>query len=91
MKKRDIILAIGHELESAKKKFPEWPTDKIHAAAIVAEECGEGAGEDQCAGEELYITTDFRPQKGQAHALAVLLLYAAWAWVAGVVADVLDR
>ena len=29
------------ELALAMKKYPTWPTDPIHAAAIVQEECGE--------------------------------------------------
>jgi len=29
------------ELNRAIEKFPTWPDDPIHAAAIVAEECGE--------------------------------------------------
>lgn len=37
----NIIFDIGQELEKAKRKFPEWPTDPIHAAMIVAEESGE--------------------------------------------------
>jgi NTP pyrophosphatase (non-canonical NTP hydrolase) len=32
---------VQQELAGALHKFPEWPTDPIHAAAIVAEECGE--------------------------------------------------
>lgn len=32
---------VQHELDEALRKFPGWPTDPIHAAAIVAEECGE--------------------------------------------------
>lgn len=34
---RNILI----ELRKAKKKFPKWPIDPIHAAAIVAEESGE--------------------------------------------------
>lgn len=33
--------AIKKELSRAKNKFPWWPTDPIHAAAIVQEEAGE--------------------------------------------------
>ena len=32
---------VQYELDEALRKFPEWPTDPIHAATIVAEECGE--------------------------------------------------
>lgn len=36
-----VLKAIEEELERARKKFPKWPKDHIHAAAIVAEEAGE--------------------------------------------------
>jgi hypothetical protein len=36
-----IIQEIQDELERAMRKFPQWPTDPIHAAAVIAEECGE--------------------------------------------------
>lgn len=36
-----ILTAVLTELERAKSKFPQWPTDPIHAAAIVSEESGE--------------------------------------------------
>lgn len=29
------------ELEKAEHKHPNWPTDPVHAASILAEECGE--------------------------------------------------
>ena len=32
---------IHAELVRAKRKFPQWPTDPVHAAAIVSEEAGE--------------------------------------------------
>lgn len=32
---------IQAELARARKKFPNWPTDPIHAAAVIAEEAGE--------------------------------------------------
>lgn len=35
------INGIIHELTKAKTKWPEWPVDPIHAAAILAEEAGE--------------------------------------------------
>ena len=37
----EITQAINQEMERAKEKFPWWPEDQIHAAAIVAEEAGE--------------------------------------------------
>lgn len=33
--------AVFHEVYMAKLKYPAWPIDPIHAAAVVAEECGE--------------------------------------------------
>lgn len=36
-----ILLLIEKELDRAIEKFPEWPTDPIHAASVVAEESGE--------------------------------------------------
>jgi len=36
-----IFEDVRHELDRAMHAFPEWPTDPIHAATIVAEECGE--------------------------------------------------
>ena len=32
---------VNKEMERAKTKFPWWPEDQIHAAAIVAKEAGE--------------------------------------------------
>jgi hypothetical protein len=35
------MICIAMELQNATEKHPNWPTDKIHAAAIVGEESGE--------------------------------------------------
>ena len=37
----DSIALIEEELIRARDKFPKWPVDPIHAAAIVSEEAGE--------------------------------------------------
>ena len=37
----DILEAIAAEVGRAMRKFPAWPSDPIHAAAVIAEECGE--------------------------------------------------
>lgn len=41
MKNDEVINLVFSELEKAEQKHPGWPDDKIHAAAIVAEEAGE--------------------------------------------------
>ncbi len=41
MKIEEISKLIFAEILAAEKKFPGWPKDVVHAAAIVAEECGE--------------------------------------------------
>jgi NTP pyrophosphatase (non-canonical NTP hydrolase) len=37
----DVFAEIVNELERATEKFPTWPTDALHAFAIVNEEVGE--------------------------------------------------
>lgn len=41
MNLKQIIDAIVSEMARAQEKFPEWPTDPVHAAAILGEEFGE--------------------------------------------------
>lgn len=37
----EILAQVRLELERATQKFPTWPTDPLHAVAIVGEEFGE--------------------------------------------------
>lgn len=40
----DEVVAVGlvlNELQAAKRAWPEWPTDLVYGAAVVAEEAGE--------------------------------------------------
>jgi hypothetical protein len=37
----EALKMLGEELQSAERKFPGFPTDPIHAAAILQEEAGE--------------------------------------------------
>ena len=37
----DIILAALTELERARRLYPAWPADLVHAAAVASEEMGE--------------------------------------------------
>ena len=36
-----VIEAVLGEVQRASKKFPEWPTDPLHAVAVLGEEFGE--------------------------------------------------
>lgn len=36
-----VMGLIAQELQRAELKHPTWPTDQVHAAAVVAEEAGE--------------------------------------------------
>lgn len=38
---QNLLKAVGGEIQRASKKFPAWPRDAVHAAAIIAEEMGE--------------------------------------------------
>lgn len=41
MTKDQVIEKVFEELRKAEEKFPGWPDDPVHGAAIVAEEAGE--------------------------------------------------
>jgi NTP pyrophosphatase (non-canonical NTP hydrolase) len=41
MKALGVVSDIVAELERAERKFPGWPVDPVHAAAVVVEEAGE--------------------------------------------------
>lgn len=37
----DVYAAVAAELQRARSKYPQWPLDIVHAAAIASEESGE--------------------------------------------------
>lgn len=37
----DVLSAVWIELSAALQKFPSWPTDPLHAVAVIGEEFGE--------------------------------------------------
>ena len=41
MKVCDVLESFSFEMKRAERKFPGWPTDPIHAAAVLQEEAGE--------------------------------------------------
>ena len=41
MELQEVLFEIETELGMAIKKFPNWPTDGLHAVAIIGEESGE--------------------------------------------------
>ena len=41
MTKAEAIALVVSEIERAESKFPGWPQDPVHAAAVVVEESGE--------------------------------------------------
>ncbi len=41
MMEKETSKLVRCEMERARAKFPDWPRDGIHAAAIVCEEAGE--------------------------------------------------
>ena len=37
----EIVSEVARELQRAKELYPSWPSDPIHAVALMAEEAGE--------------------------------------------------
>jgi len=54
----EINADVMAELQRATKKFPTWPTDPLHAKAIVDEEVGEL--------EQAILQTTYEPHKSNA-------------------------
>lgn len=74
MTKDDAINLIIDELERATLAWPEWPTDPVHAAAVLAEEAGEVV---QAALEFVYQDGDREPmgiEATQVGAMAIRFL-----------------
>ena len=54
-----VLREIQEEVERAMRKFPQWPTDPIHAATVIAEECGEL--------QKAVLEAVYEPHKGSRH------------------------
>ena len=68
-----IIKEVREEMDRAEAKFPGWPVDPIHGAAIVAEEAGEAL---QAALDYYYDRSDERPlRKELIHTAAMALRF----------------
>ena len=74
MDHHEILVEIQSELDRARAKFPAWPDDKIHAAAILGEEAGELL---QAALDYTYTNGEFermREEAVQCGAMAIRFL-----------------
>lgn len=54
---RQAVALVIQELLRAKEKHPRWPTDPVHASAILAEEAGEAV---KAALDVTYADGDYR-------------------------------
>jgi len=73
---------IYQELESAVTKHPRWPTDPIHAVAIMAEESGEAVRASLNLVYESGNMAELRREVIQTGAMAIRVLmnldYSEW-------------
>ena len=58
-----ILESVIIELELAKAKWPDWPVDPVHAAAVVSEEAGELV---QAANDFCYSSGDLERMREEA-------------------------
>ena len=58
-----ILESVITELDMAKAKWPDWPVDPVHAAAVVSEEAGELV---QAANDFCYSGGDLDRMKAEA-------------------------
>lgn len=75
----DVVADIFEELRKAEAKFPGWPDDPVHGAAILVEE----AGELMQAALDFYYHRSATPEKmhkeaAQTGAMAVRFLLALY-------------
>lgn len=70
----DVLEEVSAELRRAIVKFPKWQDDKVHQAAIVAEECGELVRDALQYAYEGGTLQQIRTEAIQTAAMAVRLL-----------------
>lgn len=73
---KTILAPVLHELDRATTKFPAWPTDPLHAVAIIGEELGEltQAALQCCYEEDKALPDDVRREAVQVAAMALRFL-----------------
>jgi NTP pyrophosphatase (non-canonical NTP hydrolase) len=69
-----ILTEVMDEVRRAKEKFPWWPEDPVHAAAIVAEEAGELTQASLQFTYEVGTFDDMREEAIQTAAMAIRFL-----------------
>jgi len=73
----EAIAAIIDELHRARGLYPEWPTDAVHAAAVMAEEAGEtvkAALDFHYKGEQPLHKQHMKDEATQTGAMAIRVL-----------------
>lgn len=71
-----VLQAILEEFDRATKIHPDWPTDPVHAAAIIGEEAGEviKAVNNAVTGKKNGKDSDYRTEAIQCAAMCIRFL-----------------
>lgn len=83
----EVFQLVRQEMEKARRKFPTWPNDPLHALAVVGEEFGEMTQATLQAVYEPHLSNivDVRKEAVQAAAMALRFLVSldVYEWTRG--------